>query len=322
MHIPDNYLSPTTCAILGAFMIPVWKKSIIKVKNEFSRKKMPILGICSAFSFLIMMFNIPLPGGTTGHAVGAALIAILIGPYAAILSTTIALTIQAFFFGDGGILALGANAFNMAFIMPVVAYYTYRSITGIFNHKKSESIAVFIAGYISLAVGALITAIEFGIQPQLFKDALGNPLYCPYGLNISIPAMVIPHLLVVCILEGAITVTIYQFIKKVSPELIDVKNNIPLKYGYGFILGLILLVPIGLIASGSAWGEWSVDEISNRLGYLPKGFLNGFNFNSIIPDYTIAGFTDVSGYIISAIIGVVLIFGAVKILEKSRIGQK
>ena len=70
MHIPDNYLSPSTCAVMGLTMLPVWKHSITKVKNEISKKKMPLLGICAAFSFLIMMFNVPTPGGTTAYAVG------------------------------------------------------------------------------------------------------------------------------------------------------------------------------------------------------------------------------------------------------------
>ena len=99
MHIPDNYLSPSTCATFGVVMLPIWRRASIKVKTEITRQKMPLLGVAAAFSFLIMMFNIPLPGGTTGHAIGAALVAILLGPYCAVFTVTIALTIQALFFG-------------------------------------------------------------------------------------------------------------------------------------------------------------------------------------------------------------------------------
>lgn len=80
MHIPENYLSPSTCGVLGAVMVPIWLLSIRKVKETVPREKLPLLGIAAAFSFLAMMFNIPLPGGTTGHAVGGTLIAILFGP--------------------------------------------------------------------------------------------------------------------------------------------------------------------------------------------------------------------------------------------------
>ena len=96
MHIPENYLSPSTCAVMAAAMVPVWTYSVKKVKEEIPKVKMPLLGIGAAFSFLGMMFNIPLPGGTTGHAVGGTLIAILTGsPSAGCIAVTIALLIQA-----------------------------------------------------------------------------------------------------------------------------------------------------------------------------------------------------------------------------------
>ena len=102
MHIPENYLSPSTCAVMAAAMVPVWTYSVKKVKEEIPKVKMPLLGIGAAFSFLGMMFNIPLPGGTTGHAVGGTLIAILTGsPSAGCIAVTIALLIQALLFGDG-----------------------------------------------------------------------------------------------------------------------------------------------------------------------------------------------------------------------------
>lgn len=124
MHIPDNYLSPQTCAVMGTAMVPVWK-SVKKVKEEIPKAKIPLLGVGAAFSFLLMMFNVPLPGGTTGHAVGGTLLAILLGPYAACISVTVVLFIQALLFGDGGILAFGANCFNMAFVIPFMGYFIY-----------------------------------------------------------------------------------------------------------------------------------------------------------------------------------------------------
>ena len=128
MHIPDNYLSPSTCVVMFAAMVPVWTIAVNKVKAEIENVKVPMLGICAAFSFLLMMFNVPLPGGSTGHAVGGTLIAILIGPFAACISVTVALLIQALLFGDGGILAFGANCFNMAFVLPFLGYFVYKFI--------------------------------------------------------------------------------------------------------------------------------------------------------------------------------------------------
>ncbi|MBT0883684.1 energy-coupling factor ABC transporter permease, partial [Campylobacter sp. 2018MI13] len=126
-HIPDNYLSPQTCAVMFLAAAPVVVYSIKKVKVRLKEKKelAPMLGVAASLSFLMMMFNVPIPGGTTGHAVGGTLLAILIGPDAACIAVATALLLQAFLFGDGGIRSLGANIFNMACVMPYVGYCIY-----------------------------------------------------------------------------------------------------------------------------------------------------------------------------------------------------
>ena len=307
MHIPDNYLSPSTCVVMAAVMVPVWKRASAKTKEELSKKKMPLLGICAAFSFMIMMFNIPLPGGTTGHAIGAVLVAILLGPYEAVVAVTIALAIQALFFGDGGILAFGANCFNMAFIMPFTGYYIYRFITSRFKGGKWDYAGAFIAGYISINVAAFIAAIEFGIEPMLFKDAAGFPLYCPYGLSASIPAIMIPHLLLAGFIEGGITAAVLGYIRKVSPSSIHQGGSVKFKPFYALIITLIALVPLGLYAPGTAWGEWGVKELETITGHMPAGMEKGINFEALMPGYSFSGISENTGYIVSAALGVALI---------------
>lgn len=326
MHIPDNYLSPSTCAVMGAAMVPVWTRAVKKVKKEVTKKKMPLMGIGASLSFLTMMFNVPLPGGTTGHAVGGTLLAILLGPEAACISITIALLLQALLFGDGGILAFGANCFNMAFVIPFVGYYIYKFLKERVKTTKGRYIMMFIASYIAINIGVLCTAIEFGIQPLIFKDAAGVPLYCPYPISVAIPAMLIPHLLVGGVVEGIITVVVLSFIEKVSPNVIHEGINGKIKPVYGLIATLICLSPLGLLAAGTAWGEWGADEISEvattaggNLGYVPKGMEEGFNFNALMPDYAIEGLPDKLGYILSAIAGVailIIIFRLIASMKK------
>ena len=113
------------------------------------------MALGAAFSFVIMMFNVPVIGGSTGHAVGATLIAILLGPWAACISVSIALVIQALLFGDGGITAIGANVFNMAFVMPFVGYYVYRLIAGDSATTRRMIVASGIAAYVSIVAGAI-----------------------------------------------------------------------------------------------------------------------------------------------------------------------
>lgn len=316
MHIPDNYLSPSTCATLGVVMLPVWRKASIRVKQEITRKKMPLLGVAAAFSFLTMMFNIPLPGGTSGHAIGGALIAVLLGPYSAVFAVTVALSIQALFFGDGGILALGANCFNMAFIMPFTAFYIFKFIQKFVKGKKGQFIGAFLGGYVSVNMAALFTAIEFGVQPIFFKDFSGLPMYSPYGLSIAIPAMMIPHMLIVGFLEGAITLGAYSYIKKAAPEMLYTGKISKIAPLY-IIIGIIILgTPLGLLATGTAWGEWSNEEINNLTGFIPRGMEDGFQFNSLIPDYNVGFLKEHIGYIISAVVGVTMILIIFKVLGK------
>src|SRR5512147_278854 len=130
MHIPDGYLSPSTCATLYAGAVPFWYVALRSVKRQLYTRFVPLLSVFSAFSFVIMMFNLPLPGGTTGHATGVGLAAVVLGPWAGMLAISIALSIQAVFFGDGGITALGANCFNMAIVGSLVAYGVYRLVAG------------------------------------------------------------------------------------------------------------------------------------------------------------------------------------------------
>jgi len=270
MHIPDNYLSPSTCAVMGAAMIPIWTIAVKKVKKEITKAKIPLLGIGAAFSFLLMMFNVPIPGGTTAHAVGGTLLAILIGPFSACISITVALLIQTLLFGDGGVLAFGANCFNMAFVLPFLGYFIYKFIKDRAKSEKGEYAGIILGSYFGINVAALCAAIEFGIQPLLFKNAAGQALYSPYPLSVSIPAMTIPHLLVAGVVEVVFTVGIYSFIKKVSPGTIFEGAKKKTHAIYGLIVALICLTPIGLLATGTAWGEWGSDEI--KMSY-PGGML-------------------------------------------------
>ncbi|NMB43802.1 MAG: cobalt transporter CbiM, partial [Clostridiales bacterium] len=259
MHIPDNYLSPSTCIALTTITVPILKRATVKIKEEVTKKKLPLIGVCSAFSFLLMMFNVPLPGGTTGHAIGATIIAILLGPYAATICLTVVLAIQAFLFGDGGILALGVNVFNMGIITPFVGYYFFNKIKG--NSEKRNYVAAFISAYIAANISALVTALELGLQPLLFKSASGVPMYFPYSLKVTIPTMVISHILFAGLLEGILTVGVYGFIKKTSPDIIyeDINESKATKLNplYGLILSMIVLSPLGLLATGEVWGEWA-----------------------------------------------------------------
>ncbi|MGB9833484.1 MAG: cobalt transporter CbiM [bacterium] len=221
MHIPDGYLGPSTYLVMYGASAPFWVLSLAKLKKALKSKAVPLLALGTAFIFIIMMFNVPIPGGTTGHAVGASLVTILLGPWAASLATSLVLLIQALVFGDGGITALGANCFTMGVIIPFSTWALFRLLVG---KSPSRSYRVPIAGgitaYIALNLAALATAFLLGIQPLLYHTADGKALYAPYPLSVAIPAMGLEHLLIFGWVEAVVTALALFFIQKYDASLI------------------------------------------------------------------------------------------------------
>ncbi len=321
MHIPDGYLSPSTCATLYAAAAPFWYVALKRVKKLLNTRAIPLLSVFAAFCFVIMMFNLPLPGGTTGHAVGMGIASIVLGPWVAILAISMALLIQALFFADGGITAFGANSFNMAIVGSLVSYGVYRLVARQAQITSTRRIvAAAIAGYAAINVAAFCAAIEFGIQPLFFRDASGAPLYAPYPLSVSIPAMMIGHLTFAGLAELVISAGVIAYLQRADPDLLRLTAPdsapdsaqpqvaparrfapTPRKLWLGLALVLIL-TPLGLLAVGSAWGEWSAKNFSNsaqRLSLFWKAPFTAYEPSFISNPYF--------GYFVSAALGVTLI---------------
>lgn len=221
MHIPDGYLGPYTYIALWIIMLPIWFYAGKRLSSELRSRQVPLLALSAAFAFVIMMFNVPVPGGSTGHAVGGAIIGIVMGPWAAVISISVALVLQALMFGDGGITTIAANCFNMAVVMPFSAYYIYKFISGNTEIISSRRIAAAaVAGYLSITIAAASAGFMFGIQPLLHHDANGIPLYMPYGLWVTLPAMVLEYALVFGFIEALVTALIFAYIRKTDPTLL------------------------------------------------------------------------------------------------------
>jgi cobalt/nickel transport system permease protein len=150
-----------------------------------------------------MMFNIPVPGGTSAHAVGAVAIAILFGPWVGFVSLSLVLLIQAVVFGDGGVSAWAINSLAMGFVGSFVGYL-------VFNALKKYKFAPFVAGYFGILASAIIVGVILGIQP-MFWSTNGHPEYFPFGLKVALPAIIGAHLLI-GIAEGILTQVVYSLI--------------------------------------------------------------------------------------------------------------
>lgn len=331
MHIPDGYLSPATCAATYAAAAPVLYVALRRVEGCLHTRMVPLLAVFSAFSFVVMMFNLPLPGGTTGHAAGIGIAAVVLGPWGGMLAISIALAIQALFFGDGGISTLGANCLNMAVIGVGIAWLLYRAVAaGAAPESPRRALAAAVAGYVGINAAALATALEFGVQPLWFHTAAGVPLYAPYPLAIAVPAMMIGHLGLAGIAEAAISGGLVSWLQRAEPDVLrisapDVQAVPPASAGWFSLrrllglLGILMVVaPLGQLASGTAWGEWSAEDFGDAQArreiaaasadQAPPAAPQGLRelsalWNSPIPDYRLPFLPDSVGYAFSAMLG-------------------
>ncbi|HEX2384463.1 MAG TPA: cobalt transporter CbiM [Acidimicrobiales bacterium] len=328
MHIPDGYVSPQTCAVFGAAMVPAWYTAGQRVRKIVKNRYVPLLALGSAYSFLVMMFNVPVPDGTTAHAVGAVLVAVLLGPWAAVIAVSIALLIQALFFGDGGVLAYPVNCFNMALVMPMVGYAVYRALAhNALLTARRRALAAGVGAYVGLNAAALLAAIEFGVQPDLFKDANGVPLYAPFHLSQTIPAMVLTHVFVAGVVEAILTVGVIAYLQKANVPVLRINHeNVreddtelvsPRRLGWRWawigLATMVVLTPLGLLAPGGAFGEDAPEDLDlakYHLGAVPHGLQRyaGFWHNALFDGYDFTGDRHPNvGYVVSALFGMLVI---------------
>ncbi|MEM2816701.1 MAG: energy-coupling factor ABC transporter permease [Candidatus Bathyarchaeia archaeon] len=210
MHIPDGFLSFEIAALMWAvstaFLAIAWRKA----KSIYNQSLTPLLAVSSAFVFVAQMLNFPITYGTSGHLVGGTFLAVVLGPYAAILSMTIVLLMQALFFADGGIFTLGANIFNMA-VIGGLSFFIIKIISGGNERGMKFYFGLFVASWLSIVLGALACGFEIGLSP-VFSSA--------GGVAVTVPAMLFWHILI-GLGEAFITTTILTQLYRVKPTVLS-----------------------------------------------------------------------------------------------------
>src|SRR3972149_1692924 len=219
MHIPDGFLNPATAALMYSVTIVFLAWSWKKVRATYSSSFVALLAISSAFVFAAQMINFPIIFGTSGHLVGGTFLAILLGPWAGMLSMTIVLLMQAVFFADGGLIAFGANVFNMA-IIGASSFFLVKLINRKSTSQRRFVSSVFLASWLSVVVGSLVAALQIGVSP-VFADAC--------GISVTIPVMLSWHVLI-GLGEGAITTSLLVSLQRLQPALM---GNLALLKGKG-----------------------------------------------------------------------------------------
>jgi cobalt/nickel transport system permease protein len=295
MHIPDGFLSVVVSLCLWVVSIIAIGYSLKRVNADLGERQVPLMGVLAATIFAGQMLNFSVAGGTSGHLVGAAIATILLGPWAGILIMTCVVGIQALIFQDGGLLALGANIFNMGIIGVAVSYTVYRTVQKLSGGRRWGIFAGgFAAAWLSIEIAALACALELAFSGT-------SPA------NIAIPAMGGIHALI-GIGEGLITIGALAFILATRPDLLKISQERQVGGKFVWALGLIIALALAVaspLASSHPDGlEWVAEQ---------NGFLNAAKnpFYNLIPDYTFPGISNAAiATILAGILGTLIVLGA------------
>ena len=195
MHIPDGLIAPQAYLAAYAAAAPAWAYAVRKVARDFDESLIPRLAVLTALAFVLTTVMIPLPGGTSGHLIGVGLLALAFGIWPAFLAYSLVLVLQSLLFGAGGITVLAVNALSMGLAGAAVTIGIHRLLVG--RRKSGAMMLATIAGvWCGVVVSAVLVALVLGMQPLMGTDATGQPLFFPFGPAVTLPIIVIPHLII------------------------------------------------------------------------------------------------------------------------------
>lgn len=221
MHVPDGFLAPTVYVPAYVVSAGLWSFGARRAHRALDERTLPQLAVLTALAFALMTVTLPLPGGTSVHFSGVALIAILFGVWPGYLCVSLVLLLQATLLGAGGITALPVNAIAVGLVGSTLATASHRLLLPL--HRRT---ARFVAGWISVVAPAAVLAVVLGLQPALARSSDGAPLFFPFGLDIALPALVLPH----CLLgvgEGILTVLVLDLFAKLRGQEPAREGSVP-----------------------------------------------------------------------------------------------
>ncbi len=295
MHIPDGFLDLKT--VLGTDLVAAGALAVTvrAVRRRLSSRQVPLMGLTATFVFAAQMLNFPVAGGTSGHLVGAALTAALVGPGAAVLVMTAVLVVQCLVFADGGLLALGANVLNMAIIGGLGGGLLYRVLASRSRGLRGQVSAAAFAGWCTVVLGSAACAVELSSSGTV-------------PLRLVLPAMVSVHMLI-GVGEAVITALVLVAIASIRPELVTRGRPRPIPLPLRLVAGgvgaaLCLAVLLGPFASSLPDG---LEHVATTLGFVERAA----SAAAPLADYHVPGMApSVTATAAAGAIGTLLMLGA------------
>jgi cobalt/nickel transport system permease protein len=205
MHIPDGFLSPQTYLPAYAVAAGAWTWAARGLRHNLDETTVPRLAMITALAYGLGLVMVPIPGGTSGHALGVAMLALIFGVRPAFVAYSMVLLLQSLLFGAGGITALAVNALAMGLVGAATAVAARHLL-----RRFGDTLSVGVAAWLSVVVSGILVALALGIQPLIAHKADGTPLFFPFGPGITLPAVVLPHI-VIGIGEAVLTVLVWRY---------------------------------------------------------------------------------------------------------------
>jgi cobalt/nickel transport system permease protein len=299
LHIPDGFLTIVVSLIFWLFTIILVALAVSKTNQSLGEKQIPLMGVMAAFIFAAQMLNFPVAGGTSGHFLGGALAAIVLGPWAGILVMTAVVGVQALLFQDGGLLVMGANIFNMGILTAVIGFGLYRLVI-----QQSRGVRLAVAGggaWIATMAAALVTSLQLWLSGTT-------------RLEIVLPAMLGVHALI-GVGEGLITVAALTYIEQTRPDVLSAEKTAQ-EGGRGWIVGGILVTLAAFLISPLASSNPDgLERVAENLGFLGVGQEAPFR---ILPDYSVPFLGDTAlSTILAGVIGGAIVMGILILLGRN-----
>lgn len=294
MHIPDGFLTAPVALVGWLAMVVLVGLALRQVRAQLGDRHIPLMGVLAAFVFAAQMINFPVAGGTSGHLIGATLVAVLIGPWAAVLVMTTVVAVQALLFQDGGLLALGFNVFNMGIVAVFVGYAVYvwaRRALG--AQPQAMLIAAALGAWASVELAAIATSLELAISGT-------SPL------DVALPAMAGIHALI-GVGEALITVGALAFIRQARPDLLGAPSAGVARQSALIAAGLVIALAVAFASPLADSDPDGLERVAEDKAFIDRAEEPAYE---ILPDYTVPGIDDEAlTTIIAGVIGVLIVAG-------------
>lgn len=293
MHIPDGFVTLPVAIIGWLALIALVGFALRQTRDQLAERQIPMMGVLAAFVFSAQMINFPVTGGTSGHLLGGALVAILLGPWQAVLVMTTVIAVQGLLFQDGGLLAMGLNVLNMGILTAFVGYAVYtwlRKLLG--STMRGDMLAAGVAAWLTVMTGAAATSLELAISGTS-------------ALDVALPAMLGIHALI-GLGEALITVSALAFVRQTRPDLL--RQATSAAHGSTWIaVGLLIALAVAFASPLASSHPDGLERVAEDKSFIDEAKDAPFN---ILPDYTVPGIdAEAATTIVAGVIGVVVVAG-------------